>query len=46
MDSALYPVYNEFILNSFAPNFRHTCHTVWCLKHLTVNVAEGVSLPL
>jgi len=27
MDSALYPVYNECVFNSFAPNIRHTCHT-------------------
>ena len=43
MDSALYPVYSEFVLNSFAPNVWLTCHTVWCSEHLTVNVAEGIS---
>jgi len=42
MDIALYPVYNEFVLNSFAPSVRLTCHTVWCLEHLTVNVAKGI----
>ena len=46
MDNALYPVYNEIVLNSFAPKVRHTCHTMWCLKHLTVNIAKGVLLPL
>lgn len=28
MDSALYPVYSEFVFNSFAPNVRLTCHSV------------------
>jgi hypothetical protein len=46
MDSALCTVYNESVLNSFAPNVRLICHTVWCLEHLTVNVAEGISFPL
>jgi hypothetical protein len=46
MDIALYPVYNEFVLNCFAPDVRPTCHTVWYLEHLTVNVAKGISWPL
>lgn len=43
MDIALYPVYSEFVFNSFAPNVRLTCHTVWCSEHLTVNVADKIS---
>jgi len=42
MDIALYHVYNEFVLNSFAPNVRLTCHTAWCVEHLMVNVAKGI----